>query len=77
MFYGVNDMNTLTINGSERQFTDDNFPLTIAKLLEELKINSAAVVAEVDGQVVERQKFSETRLSDGQKIELIRFMGGG
>ena len=35
------------------------------------------VVAEVDGQIVERGKFDETELSEGQAIELIRFVPGG
>jgi len=42
-----------------------------------LNINQATVVAEVDGKIVERQNFQHTKLSSGQSIELIRFVGGG
>jgi len=70
-------MHTLTINGSEKQFPKGRLPRTIADLLSELNINAATVVAEVDGQIVERGNFSVTKLYSGQKIELIRFVGGG
>jgi thiamine biosynthesis protein ThiS len=45
--------------------------------LEQLNIKAATIVAEIDGEVIERQKFEHAELADGQKIELIRFMGGG
>ena len=70
-------METLKVNGVEKQFPAGRLPPTIAELLKHLGINEAAVVAEVDGRVVARKKFAETRLCDGQSIELVRFMGGG
>lgn len=69
-------METLRINGVEKQFPD-GLPQTLTELLKELNINAATVVAEVDGQIVEREKFAETKLHNGQTIELVRFMGGG
>ena len=70
-------METLKVNGVEKQFPAGQLPATIAELLKQLGINEAAVVAEVDGRVVVRKKFAKTRLCDGQSIELVRFMGGG
>ena len=70
-------MKTLIINGKERKFESVNSPKTLKDLLEQLNIKAATIVAEIDGEVIERQKFEHTRLADGQKIELIRFMGGG
>jgi thiamine biosynthesis protein ThiS len=69
-------MKTLKINGVEKQFPT-GLPATIAELLEQLEINEATVVAEIDGWIVERKKFAETRLCSGQSIELVRFVGGG
>ena len=53
------------------------FPATVSELLSHLKVDEATVVAEIDGKIIERKNFSATKLSDGQKIELIRFVGGG
>jgi len=70
-------METLKVNGVEKQFPAGQLPATVAELLKQLGINEATVVAEVDGRVVARKKFAQTRLYDGQTIELVRFMGGG
>lgn len=66
----------LKINGQEKTF-QDSLPETISALLEHLDINAAAVVAEIDGRIVERKHFAQTRLAEGQSIEPIRFVGGG
>ena len=52
-------------------------PQTLLELLDCLKINQATVVAEIDGKIIERQKFAETKITPSQSIELIRFVGGG
>ena len=66
----------LRINGSERQFPS-GMPQTLTELLEHLGINQATVVAEIDGKIVERCSFAQTQLSNGQTVELVRFVGGG
>ena len=70
-------MAILKINGNERQFKAGSLPETLTALLKHLNLNAATVVAEIDGNIVERDKFAETKLSDGQRIELVRFVGGG
>ncbi|MHC4497420.1 MAG: sulfur carrier protein ThiS [Planctomycetota bacterium] len=69
-------MTILKINGSERQFPA-GIPQTLSELLERLDINQATVVAEVDGKIIERKNFAQTQLSNGQAVELVRFVGGG
>ena len=69
-------MEALKINGKEKQFPD-GIPKTLIELLKKLDINQATVVAEINGKIIERQNFSETKLRNGQNIELVRFVGGG
>jgi len=69
-------MEKLKINGNEKQFPS-GLPRTLAELLEQLSINQATIVAEIDGNIIERRNFAQTPLSNGQNIELIRFVGGG
>ncbi len=69
-------MGKLKVNGVEKEFPEA-VPATVTELLEQLNVNAATVVAEVDGTIVEQEKFSNTELSDGQSIELLRFMPGG
>ena len=69
-------MTILKINGTDRQFPA-GIPQTLSELLERLDINQATVVAEVDGKIIERKNFAQTQLSNGQAVELVRFVGGG
>ena len=70
-------MDKVKINGSERQFADGALPASLGQILRQLGIEAATVVAEVDGQIIERQKFDETTIYPGQNIELVRFVPGG
>jgi len=69
-------MAKLKINGAERDFTA-GLPQTLAGLLEQLGIEAATVVAEIDGRIVEQKDFISAKLSAGQTIELVRFVPGG
>ncbi len=70
-------MEALKINGVEKQFPAGQLPSTVAKLLEALDIEGATAAAEIDGEIIDREKFAETKLRNGQSIELVRFVGGG
>jgi thiamine biosynthesis protein ThiS len=70
-------MKTLKINGKEKQFSEDNFPKDLIELLDQMNINQATVVAEIDGAIIGRKNFAETEIAPDQSIELIRFVGGG
>ena len=70
-------MLSLTINGKKREFAAGLIKATLSSLLDELGINHATIVAEVDGEIIKRQDFDDTKLSSGQRIELVRFVGGG
>lgn len=70
-------MDVLKINGIEKEFADGRLPATLAQVLDQLGVETAAVVAEVDGQIIERDNFGTTMLNKGQSVELIRFVPGG
>ena len=70
-------MGILKINGREKQFEDGKMPSTLMELLDHMDIHHATVVAEINGEVIERNKFTQTPLAEGQTIELVRFVGGG
>ncbi len=70
-------MKTLKINGKEKQFPEDNLPKNLIELLDRMDINQATVVAEIDGVIIGRKDFAETKIGPDQSIELVRFVGGG
>lgn len=70
-------MSLLKVNGKDMVFEGRKMPRTITELLAELAVDAATVVAEVDGQIVQRGNFESTQLQQGQNIELVRFVPGG
>lgn len=67
----------LKINGKENELSSEDFPQTLATLLDLLKIDQQTVVAEVNDDIIERKNFSDMKLNENDKVELIRFVGGG
>jgi thiamine biosynthesis protein ThiS len=63
----------LVVNGEQRAFV----ARTLADLLAELSLTEQAVVAEVNGTVIDRKDYAATCLANGDVVELIRFVGGG
>ena len=72
----LSTMQTLTVNGQEREFPH-GVPGSLEDLVLQLAVTNSAVVAEVDGVVINQDAFARTELRDGQTVELIRFVGGG
>ncbi len=70
-------MKSLHVNGVERRFGPDEMPGTVSDLLERLNVEASVAVAEIDGVIVRPEAFARTQLTDGQTIELVRFVGGG
>ena len=62
------------INGEEREIESG---LSVTQLLEELEIRPARVVVELNRDVLARDAFATTALKDGDKIEIVHFVGGG
>ena len=63
----------LTINGEPR----DLAAATLLALLEELGLNPAATVVELNHEIVDRGAYAETNILAGDVLELVRLVGGG
>ncbi len=64
----------LNINGQEQQF---DAPLSLASLLERLGMKQDRVAVELNREIVRRELWVETKLSEGDKLEIVHFVGGG
>lgn len=51
--------------------------LSLYELVVEYELISQLVVAEVDGDIIDRSHWEETMLQEGMRIELVHFVGGG
>ena len=64
----------LTVNGEPRRVPA---PATVADLLHGLGLDPRTVVVELNRNIVRRQHVADTRLADGDVVELVHFVGGG
>jgi sulfur carrier protein len=64
----------LTVNGESRELKKD---ATLANLLEEMGTSSERVAVELNLQVLDKQEYARTILKDGDRLEIISFVGGG
>jgi thiamine biosynthesis protein ThiS len=64
----------LTINGEERELAAAP---TIAALLVELGLDRRKLAVERNLEIVPRSLFAATALADGDRIEIVAFVGGG
>lgn len=66
----------VVVNGEPREVRDG---ITVQGLLKELGIEGerVAVAVEVNAEVVRRARHAEHRLGDGDRIEIVSFVGGG
>jgi thiamine biosynthesis protein ThiS len=64
----------LQINGDSREF---NEPLTLSALVEILGLKPDRVAVELNRSIVRRDDWPETDLREGDRLEMVQFVGGG
>jgi thiamine biosynthesis protein ThiS len=64
---------TLTINGEEKEVVAAN----VSELVAQLGMKSDRVAIELNREIVPRDRWPSTRLRDGDKLEIVHFVGGG
>ena len=62
------------INGDLKKFPQET---NIISVLESLKISSKHIAIEINESLVFRSDWEETNLKDGDKVEIVKAIGGG
>jgi thiazole synthase len=65
---------TLTINGESRQF---DAPQSISALLTGMGLDPAKIAVERNLEVVPKSLYERTTVADGDRLEIVHFIGGG
>jgi thiamine biosynthesis protein ThiS len=65
---------TLHINGETRDFPS---PLSLSSLIEQLGMKQDRVAVELNYDIVPRERWAATSLADGDRLEIVHFVGGG
>ena len=64
----------ITCNGETKEITPDT---TLMSFIKDIGLNPDTVVAECNGRIINRDEYDTLLLSEGNLLELIRFVGGG
>ena len=72
----MNNLNVakIQLNGNSYEI---NYGTNLNELLNKLKIQKNKVAIEVNGEIVEKNKYSNLILNKGDKVEIVQFIGGG
>lgn len=66
---------TITVAGNKKEYEDG---INLHTLIEKEQIDNAEyVTVTINDEFVEREKFPETIIKDGDVVEFLYFMGGG
>ena len=68
------NMAKIQLNGSPYEI---NTKTNLNQLLNKLKIQKTKVAIEVNGAIVEKNKYPKIILSKDDKVEIVHFIGGG
>ena len=64
----------LLLNGEERHIADI---VSIADLVSALGLDARKVAVERNLEIAPRSTYADVRLADGDRIEIVTFIGGG
>ena len=67
-------MTTISVNGAERMLAGE---MSVADLVRDLALEGKRIAVEVNGEIVPRSRYAETRLAAGDRLEIVGAVGGG
>lgn len=67
---------TITINGQQKTLEASERP-SLAQLVADLGVTADRLAIELNGLIVPRARWSETPLANGDRLEMVHFVGGG
>lgn len=63
----------ILVNGKTIEFEKEY----ISDIIVLYKLNPEEIAVEVNGTIVHREEYAATSVKEGDKIEIVRFVGGG
>jgi len=72
---GDGDVMQIIVNGKQVPLTDQ--VRTIRDLLDSYQLMEKIVVVEQNGTIIERSQYENQTIADGDRIEIVHFVGGG
>ena len=74
---GMSDGLTVQINGVERSFAELRAGAPLAGVVDALGLKADRVAVELNGEIAPRTAWAERLVKDGDRLEIVHFVGGG
>ena len=68
---------TIHLNGQPRTFDGLTSPADLASVITTLGLKSDRVAVEHNGEIVPRAQWTKAHVVDGDRLEIVHFVGGG
>jgi sulfur carrier protein len=65
---------TLIINGENRDLAPVE---SVLKLVSRLGLTEGRIAVEVNGRIIRRTEWEQAALAEGDRVEIVQFVGGG
>ena len=66
--------NLIKVNGKEIKYTSG---MTVQDLVISLSYSTSRIAVERLGEIIPKKNYADSLINDGDKIEIVCFMGGG
>jgi sulfur carrier protein len=70
----MSDQITLSLNGETRTCSSQT---PLPDILQELGFNLRLIAVEYNGEILHRQFWSDTKIQQGDRVEVVTIVGGG
>ncbi|MCL6506920.1 MAG: sulfur carrier protein ThiS [Bryobacteraceae bacterium] len=64
----------IVVNGERRRVPEGQ---TVLEFLRSLNVDPARVAVEMDREILKRERWAQTPLAPGARLEIVQFVGGG
>ncbi len=64
----------IIVNGKPRDISES---ISLLTLLDELNLNPETTIVELNGEVFRKDTYIHETLNEGDRVELVRLVGGG
>ena len=68
---------SVQLNGQPRTFTDLTSPADLASVINALNLKADRIAVEHNGEIVSRSAWAQVHVADGDRLEIVHFVGGG
>ncbi|MGA8937737.1 MAG: sulfur carrier protein ThiS [Acidobacteriaceae bacterium] len=68
---------TIQLNGKQRTFSELGSPADLASIIDTLELKADRIAVEHNGEIVSRKVWPETQVDEGDRLEIVHFVGGG